>query len=528
MTVPSAALQTALPTSADVVVVGGGTAGAAVAGLLAELTSDQVVLLEAGPDYGPRDSGLWPEDLLDARQMPMFTHDWGYTGEVGGRTVLFNRARVLGGCSSHNGVVVAHGARSDYDGWAAAGNPGWSTAELWPLFESAWERLKVSHVGHDELTPFQDAVMRSSAAAGFPIVDDFNDLDEKVGVAPFPTNHDDGVRHNSAFAYVDPVRDKGNLTVVGGAHVERVLIENGAAAGVVVHVDGESRELRAPRVVVSSGAYGSPAILLRSGIGPSAQLESVGVEPLHELPGVGENLHDQPTVEMDYAGTPELVDAMIEFGERRWRPDEQVIVKYASTGYGEGFDMHIYPWGGPSLTEPGSWRWMLGVACLTPLSRGSLRLTGPSVDDKPAIDHAYLSDPGGYDLQRLVEGVLRTREVVSQSPLSELLGEELFPGPAVDGEEALRRCISDSTVHYYHPAGSCKMGPADDPAAVVGADGAVHGLEGLYVADASIMPAVMSGNTNVPTTVIGEKMARGLAGAQVASPRQASAPPSTR
>jgi choline dehydrogenase len=172
--------------------------------------------------------------------------------------------------------------------------------------------------------------MRSSAAAGFPIVDDFNDLDEKVGVAPFPTNHDDGVRRNSAFAYVDPVRDKGNLTVVGDAQVERVLLEGSRAVGVVARVDGELRELRAPRVIISGGAYGSPAILLRSGIGASAQLESVGVEPLHELPGVGENLHDQPTVEMDYAGTPELVEAMIEFAERRWRPDEQVIGKYAS------------------------------------------------------------------------------------------------------------------------------------------------------------------------------------------------------
>lgn len=531
MTVAAGPLKTPLTHSADVVVVGGGTAGAAVAGLLAELTSEQVVLLEAGPDYGPRDSGRWPEDLLDASQMPMFSHDWGYTGEVRGRTVEFNRARVLGGCSSHNAAAVVHGSRLDYDGWAAAGNPGWATEELLPLFESAWRRLGVQRVGHDELTPFQAAFRDACPAAGIPIVDDFNDLDETIGVAPFPINIENGVRKNSAFAYVDPVRDKGNLTVVGDAPVERVLLAGARVEGVVVRRDGEELELRAPLVVLCGGAYGSPAILLRSGVGPSSRLRDAGVEPVHELPGVGENLHDQPTLEVDYAGTGDLIEAMERFASLRWRPDEQVIAKFASATCSEGFDMHIYPWGGPSLTDPGQWRWMLGVACLTPLSRGHVRLTGPTAESDLLIDHGYLTDPGRRDLERLVEGVERARAVAAQSPLAEVLGDEVFPGPSVDGRHALTDCIAESAVHYYHPAGSCKMGPADDPDAVVGADGAVHGLDGLFVADASIMPWVMSGNTNMPTTVIGEKVARGLAKLAAGyawSPRQASAPPSTR
>ncbi len=503
--------ENTFPESADVVVVGGGTAGSAVAGLLAELTDKRVVLLEAGPDYGAREDGRWPKDLLDAAEMPMFSHDWGYTGDVRGRTVLFNRARVIGGCSSHNAAAVVHGHRSDYDGWAAAGNPGWETDALQPLFESAWKRLRVQRVGLDELTPFQQACMEALAADGIPTVDDFNALDDRIGVAPFPINIDDGLRINSAFAYVDPVRSKGNLTVVGDAPVERLLLDGNRVEGVVARVGGEEVELRAPRVVLSSGAYGSPAILLRSGVGPAEHLGAVGVELAHELPGVGENLHDQPSVEVDYSGSPELLDDMLRFAGERWRPDEQVIAKLPSSECDEGFDLHIYPIGGRTWEDKSRWRWTLGVAVLTPLSRGHLRLTGPTGDDKLEIDHGYLTDPGGSDLRRLVEGVERARAVAARAPLDRLLGEELFPGPDVRDTDELTETIAAAAVHYYHPCGSCKMGPAEDAAAVVGADGAVHGLEGVHVADASIMPWTMSGNTNMPTTVIGEKIARAIA-----------------
>jgi choline dehydrogenase len=515
MTGHSSALETAFPKSADIVVVGAGTAGSAVAGLLAERSDARVVLLEAGPDYGPRESGRWPKDLLDAAEMPMFSHDWGYTGDVRGRTVLFNRARVIGGCSSHNAAAVVHGHRSDYDGWAAAGNPGWSTDELLPLFESAWRRLRVQRVGRDDLTPFQLACMEAMAADGIPVVDDFNDLDETIGVAPFPINIDEGLRINSAFAYLDPVRDKGNLTVVGDAGVERLLLDGARVEGVVVRVGGEELELRTPRVVLSAGAYGSPAILLRSGVGPADHLRAVGVEVVHELPGVGENLHDQPSVEVNYSGTPELLESMQRFAGERWRPDEQVIAKLPSSECKDGFDLHIYPIGGRSWEDKSRWRWTLGVAVLTPLSRGRLGLTGPTSDARLDIDHGYLTDPEGSDLRRLVEGVERAREVAARAPLDRLLGEELFPGPDVTNRSELSETIAQAAVHYYHPCGSCKMGPAEDPAAVVGADGAVHGLAGVHVADASIMPWTMSGNTNMPTTVIGEKVAAALVPAAV-------------
>jgi choline dehydrogenase len=496
------------PTAVDTVIVGAGTAGAVVAGRLAASSSERTLLLEAGPDYGPADSGRWPHDLLDAGSSALWSHDWGYTGNFGGQVIHFHRARVVGGCSSHNAGAVVFGSRFDYDGWAAAGNAGWSARELQPLFASAWKQLRVRRVGLDELTPFQRACRDAILANGIPAVEDFNDLDQNAGIAPFPVNIDGVTRFNCAFGYVDPVRDR--LMVAGDAPVERVLVRGGHAVGVVVRDGQRLAEIRASRVVVSAGAYGTPAILLRSGIGPADELIAVGCRPTLDLPGVGRNLHDQPCLEADYEGSGDLIEAMERHQvETGWRPDEQVIAKFPSAGCRQGFDLHIYPVGG-RWKDASKWRWTLGVACLTPLSRGSVRLTGPGLDDQLVIDHRYLSDPGGYDRARLAEGVERVREVAQVSELRRLLGRETRPGPEVSGRQAIERFLGHAAVHYYHPVGTCKMGPASDPDSVVDADGRVHGIEGLYVADASLMPTVISGNTNMPTAVIAEKIARSL------------------
>ena len=236
------------------------------------------------------------------------------------------------------------------------------------------------------------------------------------------------------------------------------------------------------------------------------------MKPVLDLPGVGRNLHDQTCVEVLYEGSSELIVQMERHrAETGWQPHEQVIAKFPSASCWQGFDMHIYPVGG-YRRDTSTWFWFLGVACLTPLSRGSVRLTGPGLDDKLMIDHRYLSDPGGYDRARLAEGIERVRQVAGTPELLRLLGRETHPGSDVSGTQAIERFIDHAAVHYYHPVGSCKMGPASDPNAVVDADGRVHWIEGLYVADASIMPSVTSGNTNMPTAVIGEKIVRSLLG----------------
>ena len=505
--------ETRIPELADVIVVGGGTAGATAAGVIAERSDASVVLLEAGPDYGPPDSGRWPEDLLNAATLAMVSHDWDLHGYVNGRLVDFNRAKVIGGCSSHNGGVAIRGSRLDYDRWAAAGNPGWTTEELLPLFASTFERFRVRPVGIDDLTPFQRACADGLAAAGIPIVDDFDDIDEPLGTAPFAINIEpDGRRINSAFAYLDPVREQGNLTVVGDAEVERILLDGSRATGVVFRSGGEEFTVRGDNVIVSGGAYGSPVVLQRSGIGDPERLRDAGIETAHELAGVGANLHDQPTFEVDYAGSDELYALMRDFGSDRWRPDEQVIAKFQSSECTEGWDLHIYPLGGRDPLNPDGWRWTIAAAVLNPASRGRIDVDGPLAADGATIDHRFLSDPSGSDLRRLTEAVVKIRETAAEPRLAELLGDETNPGPAVDGVEALTEEVERSVVHYWHPAGSCKLGPDSDPEAVVDAELRVHGLDNVYVADASVMPMMMSGNPNMCCAVIGEKLARALAG----------------
>ena len=510
-------IDTQLPNSADLIIVGSGTAGAAVAGIVAESAGPDVsvLLLEAGPDYGARDSGLWPEDLLDAGMMAVQSHDWGYEGVVNGRPIAFHRAKVMGGCSSHNAGAVSHGTRADYDGWAAAGNPGWATDDLLPLFDAAWRRLHVRTIDFDDLTPFQTECVAALEAIGIPRVEDFNNLDENIGIGALPIHiAADGTRINSPFAYVDSVRSSPNFTVCGDAQVERVLLEGTRAVGVVVRHGDTEVEVRAKRVVLCGGAYGSPLILLRSGIGPAKHLQDVGVPVVLDLPGVGENLHDQPAIELDYEGSDELKQAMTGFADKadhHWCPDEQITAKFRSAECTTGFDLHIGTIGGRDSLGRAEWRWTIMAAVVTPESRGWIRLTGPTSEDLPDIDHRYLSDSAGSDVRRLVEAVTWIRKMAAQPNLSRLIGTETFPGSQVQGTEELTQFINDTAVHYYHPAGSCKMGPATDPAAVVDAQGAVHGIEGLFVADASIMPRVTSGQTNMPTAVVGEKIGGDLA-----------------
>jgi choline dehydrogenase len=494
--------MTQLPTEAEVIVVGGGTAGPIVAARLAQ-AGVNVLVLEAGPDPGPLGDPSWPAELVDATRLPD-SHDWGYdSGETyPDQHVRFERARVIGGCSAHNGAVQTWGHRDDYDAWAAAGNPGWSTDELLPFFVASSEQLRVRTYAVAELTPWQAAWHDAGPAAGLPQLRDLNDLDETVGIAPESVNIvDDGVRFNNAFAYLDPVRDLPNLTIVGNAIVDRVLVEHGRAVGVVAIHGGERVEIRAPRVVLTGGAFGTPLVLLRSGIGPAADLAALDIPVVADLPGVGANLHDQPFILMRWEGSAEMLAAMDAVAAKGWAPDEQVMAKAASSFDPGVFDIHLLPY---SPTHFGPVRqFHAGAGALTPVSRGQVKLGGRDAEAKPLIDHGFLTDPEGRDIQVLTEGVALLREIAAQPEMRKLLGKELTPGPDAAIEAYLRGHIDS----YWHPVGTAAMGPESVPGAVVGAHGEVHGVPGLTVADCSLMPFVSRATTHMPTNVIAERVA---------------------
>jgi choline dehydrogenase len=497
----------------DILIVGGGTSGAALAGIIARDTDLSIVLLEAGPDYGSLAAGRWPAGLLDARSLPR-THDWGYHGIAHPsheNVTAFDRARVIGGSSAHNGCVALLGHRRDYDRWAELGNTGWGWEDVAPSFARAKRGLRVRLVDESELTPFHTAFITGAIAAGVPRVPDMNDPDDDQGVAASPVNIFEGMRWNTSLGYLDPVRERPNLCVVGDALVDRVEVAQGRAVAVQAIIGGERVRIPAARIVLAGGAYGSPAILLRSGIGPADDLRPHGIEAVHPLPGVGHGLVDHPTVELHFAGTERLNREMEAFGASHWLPDEQSLAKARSSRCTEAFDLHLYA----VITRPeqfGRWRYRVYVSSVLPRSAGTVRLASADPDAPPVIDHGYLSDVDGEDRAVLADGIELARAIGSAADAAPLFGTETRPGPGHETRADLARFIERTVDIYYHPACTCRMGPSSDPLAVVDPTGKVHGLDGLYVCDASIFPTLMRANTNLPAAMIAEHLAAGIGG----------------
>lgn len=488
----------------DVLVVGGGSGGSVVAGRLAAESDARVVLAEAGPDYGPRSSGRWPTDLLDGGAL-VTSHDWEYgSGEIVGREpIAFPRARVIGGCSSHNGCVVAVGCPADYDAWAAAtGDDRWRAGAMRPALARALARLAVRVYRDDEVGPFHRACLDAAAALGIPRADDLDDLDGGIGFGIESVNIDTGVRVNAAFAYLDPARARSNLTILDHALCDRVVSTSGGVEA-VLRRNGREISVNATTVVLAAGAYGSPAILQRSGVGAPADLSAAGIEVVVDLPGVGRNLHDHPIVELEFAGSGRLRELLSESAAARFTPEEQTLGKFRSSRATGPYDLHLFPVAAHphSLLEG---RVMLVVAAMEPRSRGSLRIESPDPEPAPRIDHGYLSDVGGTDRAVLVEGSERARELAATEPLRSLIGDEISP--------SLDHAIEQFHSHYFHPVGTCAMGAESDPLAVCDGAGRVRGVEGVVVADCSLMPTVPRANTNVPAVLVGEQIAEALLG----------------
>jgi choline dehydrogenase len=424
-----------------VVVAGGGTAGCVLAGRLSEDHSRTVCLVEAGPDYGAYSEGRWPPDILDGRWLALDSHCW-ERGDEQDRSQL--RARILGGCSAHNACVLLRGVDADYDEWG----PGWTASEFAPYLDRAERTFGARVLRRDELSPFLAAF--ADAGGDDTIV--------------HPVNlREDGVRWNAAFAWVDPARDRDNLTIVPDTLVDRVLLEGSRAVG----ISTSAGEMRADTVVLAASAYGSPAILLRSGI--------------TELP-VGENLSDHVGTGMAWEPTAPLRRDWDEWTHNHALATSGVTVRIG--------DLFLFP-----AVDPG-YELSAAVYAMKPCSRGRISLTSADPRAPLAIDHGFLADE--QDVEVLTEGFERLREIGAS--LSHYAGRETRPGSGVGAKEHVRATARG----FFHPTGTCAIG------AVVDERGRVYGYEKLVVADASIMPTIPRANTNLTTAAIAERIAEML------------------
>jgi choline dehydrogenase-like flavoprotein len=466
-------------------VVGGGTAGCVMASRLSEDRERTVCVIEAGPDYGSYSGAGWPADLLDPRELT-FTHDWG----TGGEDARSLGARVIGGCSTHNVCMAVAGAPADYDEWGAA----WAWARFAPYLSRAHAMLEVCPANTNDPGPAHLAFLEAAESLGLPFLDDADDPRRPTGAARIPVNVVDGTRWNAAFAYLDRARGRPNLTVLADTVVDRIVLDGARARGAIT-ASGE--RIDADVVVLTAGAYFTPAILMRSGVGPEPELARHGIPLVAALP-VGESLLDHHGTGIGWQSN-ELLNRVTADHVRRTGPlyAPHAVVKAASSACSEGsWDLHLVSWANAASGSE-DYETSVGVFHMKPGSAGRVRLRSPDASELPQVERGFLRDPA--DLTTIVEGLELARALAEQGALARLLGPEVAPA-----DEPLERYARRTMRNYFHPAGTCAIGR------VVDDSGRVLGLDRLFIADASIMPTIPRANTNLTTVAIAERLAEAI------------------